>query len=276
MPRANRHYLPGLIWHITHRCHDRQFLLKFSPDRLNWLGWLRKARERHGLCVLDYSVTCNHVHLLALDNGDRDCIPASMQLAAGSTAQNYNTRRGRRGAFWEDRYHATAVETGTHLLRCMAYIDLNMVRAGAAAGPADWRDCGYREIQGLKQRGQLIDVKALARLVAGGDERELRRMHGELVQSTLLGETPGRVDYWSSSVAVGSPQFIRRVHAMLDERAEGREPLGLPGVSVLREPSAYYGPEPLRGATEGEWYLPGDNTFTWRTVAGSGGSGQLS
>jgi len=23
MPRANRHYLPGHIWHLTHRCHRK-------------------------------------------------------------------------------------------------------------------------------------------------------------------------------------------------------------------------------------------------------------
>jgi len=26
MPRANRHHIPGQIWHITHRCHQREFL----------------------------------------------------------------------------------------------------------------------------------------------------------------------------------------------------------------------------------------------------------
>jgi len=30
MPRANRHYLPGQLWHITHRCHEKKFLLKFA------------------------------------------------------------------------------------------------------------------------------------------------------------------------------------------------------------------------------------------------------
>ena len=34
MPRANRHYLPGHIWHITHRCHQRKFLLEFAGDRV--------------------------------------------------------------------------------------------------------------------------------------------------------------------------------------------------------------------------------------------------
>jgi hypothetical protein len=33
MPRANRYFLPGHIWHITHRCHQKKFLLKFARDR---------------------------------------------------------------------------------------------------------------------------------------------------------------------------------------------------------------------------------------------------
>ena len=23
---ANRHFLPGHVWHITHRCHSKEFL----------------------------------------------------------------------------------------------------------------------------------------------------------------------------------------------------------------------------------------------------------
>ena len=52
-----------------------------------------------------------------------------MQLIAGRTAQEYNQRKGKQGAFWEDRYHATATETDEHLHRCLIYVDLNMVRA---------------------------------------------------------------------------------------------------------------------------------------------------
>ena len=34
---------------------------------------------------------------------------------AGKTAQEFNRRKQRKGAFWEDRYHATAIESGEHL-----------------------------------------------------------------------------------------------------------------------------------------------------------------
>jgi putative transposase len=128
MPRANRYFLSGYVWHITHRCHQRQFLLKFGRDRCRYLHWLFKAKKRFGLCVLDYMVTLNHIHLLVKDTG-QDVIAQSMQLIAGRTAQEYNERKGRHGAFWEDRYHATAIEANEHLHRCLVYIDLNMVRA---------------------------------------------------------------------------------------------------------------------------------------------------
>src|SRR5688500_11912835 len=79
MPRANRHFLPGYIWHITHRCHQRKFLLKFARDRRRYLHWLFQAKERFGLSVLNYTITCNHVHLLVKDTGS-NVIAESMQL----------------------------------------------------------------------------------------------------------------------------------------------------------------------------------------------------
>jgi hypothetical protein len=57
-------------------------------------------------------VTSNHIHLLVVDDGDRDVIPNSIQLVAGRTGQEYNQRKDRRGAYWENRYHASAVESG--------------------------------------------------------------------------------------------------------------------------------------------------------------------
>ena len=133
MDRAKRHYLPGNVWHINHRCHKREFLLKFLKDRNRWLQWLYQAKKRYGLSILNYMVTYNHIHLLVAGDDNRDVIPKSMQLIAGRTGQEYNLRKNRNGAFWEDRYHATAIEDADHFFRCCAYIDLNMVRAGVVA-----------------------------------------------------------------------------------------------------------------------------------------------
>ncbi len=42
--------------------------------------------------------------------------------------QAYNQRKIRKGAFWEDRYHATAVECDEHLAQCLVYIDIHPVK----------------------------------------------------------------------------------------------------------------------------------------------------
>jgi REP element-mobilizing transposase RayT len=31
MARANRHHIPGQVWHITQRCHKKAFLLILRP-----------------------------------------------------------------------------------------------------------------------------------------------------------------------------------------------------------------------------------------------------
>lgn len=71
MARANRLFIPGCVWHITHRCHKQEFLLKFDKDRKCWCHWLYEGKTRYGLCVLNCIVTSNQTHLLILDTGEQ-------------------------------------------------------------------------------------------------------------------------------------------------------------------------------------------------------------
>lgn len=204
MARAKRHFIPGYIWHLTHRCHKREFLLKFAKDRHRYLQWLYKARVRYGLTILNYMVTSNHIHLLVADDGDRGVIPNSMQLVAGRMGQEFNQRKARKGAYWEDRYHATAVESGEHLARCMVYLDTNMVRAGVVSHPSMWSFCGYNEIQEPRRKNVLIDYKRLQRLIGAGSYDELRNSHKGWVKEYLGDGTKTRQEEWTGSIAVGS------------------------------------------------------------------------
>lgn len=235
MPRANRIFLPGYVWHITHRCHRREFLLKFARDRKRWQYWLFEARKRYDLCVLNYIVTSNHIHLLVLDRG-RGEIARSMQLIAGRTAQEYNQRKQRRGAYWEDRYHATAVDTGSYLARCLAYIDLNMVRAGAVSHPEQWDVCGYRELQHLPERYRIVDVGALQELLGIRDLGELRRARNAWVESALSAAGSSRRERWSDGLAVGSEAFVARFQEARGIDARHRNITCENEVYQLREP----------------------------------------
>jgi putative transposase len=258
MPRAHRHFLPNHIWHLTHRCHERAFLLKFGRDRRCYVRWLYEAKRRFGLCVLNYMVTSNHIHLLVKDTG-AGVIAQSIQLAAGRTAQEYNRRKARLGAFWEDRYHATAVEADEHLHRCLVYIDLNMVRAGVVQHPAEWPQGGYPEIQAPPERYAVIDLAALSALSGFTSVARFQEAHRQWVAEALACESRGRDDSWSEAVAVGSRAFVEKVQLDLGMKARRRDVAAVAGAHTLRQPS-----EPYRGifATKNGPLRP-KNTVFW-------------
>lgn len=222
MARANRHFIPGQVWHLTHRCHKREFLLKFARDRQRWLHWLYQARRRFGLKVLNYCVTSNHTHLLVYDPAGGDTIARSVQLLAGRTGQEYNQRKERKGAFWDDRYHATAIESGDHLLRCITYIDLNMVRAGVVSHPQEWPHGGYGEIQKPRRRFMLIDYSALANLAGYTELSQFQEGHRKWVEAALGKRVGEREAKWTESIAVGRKEFVSSIREVLKGKAQGR------------------------------------------------------
>jgi REP element-mobilizing transposase RayT len=203
------------------------------------MKWLFEAKKRYGLCVLNYMVTSNHIHLLTEDKGE-GMIARSIQLIAGSTARQYNRRKRRKGAFWADRYQATAVQADRHFVQCMLYVDLNMVRAGVVRHPSEWAFCGYNEIQSPPQRYSIIDRRRLMELVGIGAGDELSRTHEGWVDEVLMGGESSRESKWTESVAVGDMQFIGTVREELGIRAVGREVVESGASFELREPGVSY------------------------------------
>ena len=195
------------------------------------------------MSILDYAVTSNHVHLILMDIQGNEAISQSMQLIAGRTGQEYNQRKERKGAFWEDRYHATAIEADSHLHQCMVYVDLNMVRAGVVKHPSAWPFCGYNEIQNPRERRSLIDHETLMGLFGVGSREELKEAYRDLVSEGLEKEKyRERQSCWSESLAFGSERFVREVKERLGVRAMWREIARANGSYELREPATAYGP----------------------------------
>ena len=64
MPRGNQLRGEGGVFHLTHRCHNRAFLLKFARDRNAYRARLREHLHQFDMALLDYCLTSNHVHLL--------------------------------------------------------------------------------------------------------------------------------------------------------------------------------------------------------------------
>jgi hypothetical protein len=56
-----------------------------------------------------------------------------VRLMCQDVAQKANRETGEKGKFWQDRFHATRLLDDSALLACVAYVDLNPIRAELAA-----------------------------------------------------------------------------------------------------------------------------------------------
>lgn len=242
MPRANRLTVDGGVFHLTHRCHNRAFLLKFARDRDAYRAKAREHLSQFDVSVLDYCVTSNHVHLL-LDASQRLEMSGFMREVASEFARAYNQRKERTNAFWGDNYHATLVEEGQYLWRCLCYIELNMVRCGVVAHPRDWAWVGYHEIMGNRRRYRLVDLDRLCWRVRAGSVEELRKnLMASLSERIARGELK-REPCWTTSLAVGSLGYVEKVKPLILSRRETEVVPSAENVWALQEEGIPYGQE---------------------------------
>ena len=154
MPRKKRSYERGGCYHITHRCHGRQYLFRFAKYRDFYVRRLFQGVWRYGLDVLDYIVTSKHVHLLVYAH-DGPEISETMRYVHGRIGQWHNGQRGRTGAFWVDRYHPTQIQSGSGTKR------RSMIGTGRQSSsncnPTGWsvKDTGARRWRSVIRSGWL-------------------------------------------------------------------------------------------------------------------------
>jgi len=215
------------------------------------MKWLYEGAKRYEVKVLNFMVTSNHIHLLVVAPESMEGIPRLMQLVAGRTGQEYNKRKHRKGAFWEKRYHATAVQRDEHLVRCLLYMDLNMCRAKVVKHPGEWKDCGYHEIVKPRQRYKLISRTELAELL-DIDEEILSDQYKRWIEEALGKGSLVRDDIWTTQPAVGSESYVNQIKRKLgyfvkELRAKER------GECVFKEEPAVYGKEKVKEDNTLEW-----------------------
>ena len=149
MARLPRLTVPGYPHHVIQRGNNRQAIFASTADRESLLGLLEESATRFGVAVHAYVLMDNHFHLLATPEA-ADSLPLMMQAVGRRYVRWFNDAQGRTGTLWEGRYKSTLVQTDRYLLACMAYIDLNPVRAGMVAQPRDYPWSSHGHYVGLR------------------------------------------------------------------------------------------------------------------------------
>ena len=62
--------MPGVAHPITQRGTDRQQVFFDDPDRQVYVSLLAANARRHGVAILGYCLMSNHVHLVAIPEGE--------------------------------------------------------------------------------------------------------------------------------------------------------------------------------------------------------------
>ena len=88
----------------------------------------------------------------------------------------YNKRHHRRGTLWGERFKSVIVQRGETLINCLAYIDLNPLRAGLVDRPEAyrWNSLGYHVQTGNKDGFLSLDF-GLKEFGVKSDKERLRR-----------------------------------------------------------------------------------------------------
>jgi putative transposase len=87
--------------------------------------------------------------------------------------QRINSRRNRTGTLWESRFYSCPVTTERHVLACYRYIELNPVRAGMVAHPAEYGWSSYRFNAGGEPSFLVRAHSAYAAMATVGEQRQL-------------------------------------------------------------------------------------------------------
>lgn len=151
MARLPRLTVPGYPHHVIQRGNNRQPIVIDDVDRQLLVALVFEYARVHDVAAHAWVLMDNHLHLL-LTPATADGVPRMMQALGRTYVRRFNNRHGRTGTLWEGRYKSSLVQAERHLLACMAYIELNPVRAGMVTDPRDHPWSSHRH-----NIGQMVD-----------------------------------------------------------------------------------------------------------------------
>ena len=172
----------------------------------------------------------------------------------------YNRRHNRRGFLWGERFKSVIVEPGNALVNCLAYIDMNPVRAGLVENPEDYRwnaigyhvqtgnkdnflslDFGLEAFNGLGDRERLRRYRRfLAKHCAPIEENPLEKAQGRGLKPKKTDRFRSRTRYFSDAGIIGSKAFVtknyhRFKHVFVSKNEKIPKPIaGLDGVYSMK------------------------------------------
>ena len=206
MARLPRLTVPGYPHHVMQRGNNRQDIFLSVADYQYLLGLIGGNAQKFEVDIHSYVLMTNHFYLLATPQTEAG-LPQMMQAVGRSYVRYFNDMYGRSGTLWEGRYRSTLLQTDRYLLACMAYIDLNPVRAGLVSDVRDYPWSSHAFYVGMRNDKLITPHSLFWELANTPFSREAA--YCELVRAGVSSQqqetlTRSVLDGW----ALGEPDFI--------------------------------------------------------------------
>lgn len=223
MPRPLRIILPNTPHHIVQRGHNRQPIFFADDDYNYYRESLIHFKKVFGCRVYAYCLMTNHIHLIVNPSDDPESLSKLMKRVAGRQTRYVNKLQDRSGSLWEGRFKSSIISTVEYLAPCCRYIDLNPMRAGMVADPADYKWSSYRcKAEGVKDAVVDFDKTYLA---LGMNQLDRQTAYAQYVYETVPeGEIKLIKEALQRGQLTGGERFRREVSERLGVRISNKGP----------------------------------------------------
>ncbi len=222
MARLPRLALPGYPHHVIQRGNNRQAVFSCDEDRQYLLDLLAENAAGFRVAVHAYVLMDSHFHLL-LTPETGDGVGQLMQAVGRRYVRYFNDRSQRSGTLWEGRYRSTVIQPERYLLACMAYLDLNPVRAGRVAEAQAYPWSSHAHHVGLRQ--DRLVTPHLLYWQLGNTPFAREAAYAERVRSGVTKEQENALTQSAlSGWALGDGEFLDRLKTMTGRRVTRASP----------------------------------------------------
>lgn len=136
MGRVGRSHLPDGFFHVVSRgTYGREIYLD-DDDRRQFVARLWRCAEACDWVCQAFCLMSTHYHLVVESTCEN--LARGLQQLNGRHALVFNTRHGRFGHLFAERYSVRVIEEEEYLYEACSYVLLNPVKAGLCDRAEDW------------------------------------------------------------------------------------------------------------------------------------------
>ncbi len=177
MPRSARKQSESGIYHVLLRGSSRQKIFEGAEDYGKMLRLLKEYQRVCGFSLYAYCLMSDHMHLL-LKTGEEPLEKIFRRVGA-SYVYWFNTKYGRSGHLFQDRYKSEPVADDGYLMTVLRFIHLNPVKAGKCRHPGEYAYSSYSDYFA----NELIDSRPVLERM---DKEAFWRFHAESGQDACM------------------------------------------------------------------------------------------